>query len=439
MALGGEGDREGWRAEAFRIVSACILIAIAAFHGRPATAGIRAGLAVRPARPVTVTTVEHPIARGESFARILGRYGIPSDEIQKWYRAALSILDLRRIHAGRTLSLSFDDEKRLGSFRYDLDEGERLVVRRRAEQLTAKREQAPAIVSVVAKRGVVAANFYESAQSVGIPEKVISRMIDVLSGRIDFSSRLRAGDRFRVLYEERRSNEGELLAPGNLLAADFVGQQQSAAAFRYEDELGAGIYLDAAGQPLEARFLTYPLEFTRITSSSSKSRFHPILKQRRAHRGVDFAAPSGTPVRAVGVGKVKWSGWKGGLGRHVEIDHGNGLVTAYSHLRAIDREIRPNRPIARGQIVGWVGQSGLATGPHLHFAMFEHGRYRNPLTARPEPQPVRVDAEKFGRIRADMVSRLGGLRTGIAKIGTDQASIGLFSPAEPRNFSPIES
>lgn len=142
---------------------------------------------------------------------------------------------------------------------------------------------------------------------------------------------------------------------------------------------GASVQLAVTGRPLPRAALSYPLERTRITSPFTPTRFHPILRRTRAHRGVDFSAPAGTPVRAAAAGTVRRAGWNGDYGRHVEIDHGGGFVSAYSHLRAIPRELRTGSQVARGQLVGWVGQSGLATGPHLHFALFQDGRYVNPL------------------------------------------------------------
>jgi murein DD-endopeptidase MepM/ murein hydrolase activator NlpD len=163
---------------------------------------------------------------------------------------------------------------------------------------------------------------------------------------------------------------------------------------------------------LDGSLLRYPLEFTRISSTFSSSRFHPILKVRRPHLGVDFAAPTGTPVRAVGNGSVKWAGWKGGFGRHVEIDHGANLASAYSHLRGIHPSVKRTGRVKRGQVIGWVGQSGQATGPHLHFAIFEKGRYVNPLRLRHAPTAPNVDPVKFRKLQAELARELRVARGG---------------------------
>ena len=239
-----------------------------------------------------------------------------------------------------------------------------------------------------------------------MPERIIAEMADALGSALDFGSEVHPGDRFRVLYEERLGKSGRRLKPGRLLMADFKGRAASAAAFLYESDDGKATYLDAEGRGLDGALLRYPLEFTRITSTFSSSRFHPILKRRRPHLGVDFAAPVGTPIRAVGNGTVKWAGWKGGFGRHIEIDHSGKLASAYSHLRRIHTTVKPGTRVKRGQVIGTVGSSGRATGPHLHFAIFENGRYVNPLKFRHTPPVSTVDAADFQRVRAEIKKQL---------------------------------
>lgn len=420
------GRRAGVAGLATLLLSLLLLCLVAG----PAGASLRSEAPGR--RLVSAATVEHPIVRGESFAAILMRYGIASEEIQRWYGAARSILDLRLIKAGRKLTLAFDQSRRLGSLRYSFDEDEDVVVRRSRRALVARAEPSPARVRVTGRRGVVSTTFHDAARREGIPDKIVSEMVDVLSDRVDFSTEVRQGDRFRVLYEERINESGEVLGPGRLLAADYIGSLESATAFRFESDAGEVTYLDAEGRSLGNDFLRYPLEFTRITSAFSQSRFHPILRLDRPHMGVDLAAPTGTPVRAVGRGKVIWADWKGGFGRHVEIDHGKDLVSAYSHLSGIHPGLREGKNVERGQVIGWVGMSGLATGSHLHFAMFDHGQYRNPLEMRRAPSARPIERKAFARLRASL---LAGLRAApaaeLGEVASDQA-IPLFSLGQLR-------
>lgn len=361
----------------------------------------------------TTVEVEHRIARGESFHSILTRYGVSGSESRAWYEAARSTQDLGKLQAGRVLSLTFNPSRGLVGIRYDIDPEHWLAVKRSSSnRLEASIEQLEAEVRPVLIQGVIRRSFYQSASRKGVPEPIIVQMADILGSALDFSSEVHPGDRFRVLYEERLAPDGSSLSPGRVLTAEFKGRAASASAFLYESKDGELTYVDSQGRGLDGALLRYPLEFTRITSTFSSSRFHPILKIRRPHLGVDFAAPTGTPVRAVGNGIVKWAGWKGSFGRHVEIDHGGDLASAYSHLRGIHPSVKRNARVKRGQVIGWVGQSGQATGPHLHFAIFEKGRYVNPLRLRHAPAVANVDPVKFRKIRAEIARELRVARGG---------------------------
>jgi murein DD-endopeptidase MepM/ murein hydrolase activator NlpD len=428
------GGLVGRRAGALGLATLLLSLVLLCPIAGPAGASLRSAA---PGRLVSVATVEHPIVRGESFAAILKRYGIAPEEIQRWYGAARAILDLRLIRAGRKLTLGFDEGRRLGSLRYSFDGAEDVVVRRSRHELVARTEPSPASVRVRGCRAVVSTTFYDAARREGIPDKIISEMVDLLSYRVDFSTEVQQGDRFRVLYEERINEFGDVLGSGRVLAADYIGSVESAAAFRFENDAGEVAYLDAEGRSLGNDFLRYPLEFTRITSAFSQSRFHPILRTNRPHMGVDFAAPIGTPVRVVGPGKVVWAGWKGGFGRHVEIDHGRDLVSAYSHLSGIHPALREGTSVERGQIIGWVGMSGLATGSHLHFAMFDHGQYRNPLEMHRAPSVRSIERREFTRLRASL---LAGLRAApAAELGdvSNEQMIPLFSLGQLGRLGPV--
>lgn len=415
-------------------VAAALMVIVA--H-EPASARLLAVLAQRQAaNAAPVATVDHPIARGENLGGILTGYGIPANELRAWYEAARPEVDLRRLAAGRAMTLAFATDQRLVALRYAVDDEREVVVKRVGRtKLRAWSEPRGATVRVAGVRGTVRDSFHGSARRAGVPDAIISAVVDWLGWKVDFESGVHPGDRFRVLYEQRVSADGRPLKAGRLLAADFIGQAASAAAFLYENESGESTYLDMEGRALDGAFLRYPVAFTEISSSFSSSRFHPISGRRRPHRGVDFAAPAGTPVRAVGTGIVRWAGWKGTFGRHIEIDHGNGLVSAYSHLRGIASSIVTRARVARGQVLGWVGQTGLATGPHLHFALFDHGRYRNPLALHRAP-PMRVDAEEFGRVRAAFARRLRAVQ-GLHAPTASTPPVMLSAVAQAREQGPV--
>lgn len=388
------------------------------------------------ARTEPVATVGHPIAPGETFFAILSRYGVAKDEVQSVYDAARPETDLRRLAAGSVLSLNFAADQHFVGLQYEVDDEKRLVVERAGLGFRARLEGLPYEVRVVGARGRIERSFYRAAHRSGVPDPVISQLVDLLGWKLDFGSEVRVGDRFRVLYEERVAPDGRVRA-GRVLAADFNGRVGTATAFLYQNDRGESGYLDAEGRSLEGGLLRYPVEFTRITSSFSRSRFHPILKRHRPHLGVDFAAPIGTPVRAVGSGKVRWAARKGGFGRHVEIDHGGGMISTYSHLNGIHPAIRAGRRVERGQLIGWVGKSGLATGPHLHFAIFEDGRYVNPLKVHRAPQIRSVDPKEFERIRVERLEQLRLVGAGELRATPSTPPVVLSSLAQARRLGPV--
>jgi murein DD-endopeptidase MepM/ murein hydrolase activator NlpD len=366
-------------------------------------AGLQRVEAIRDALP---RLVDHGIGRGECFAGILAAHGVPGAEAARWLDAALPQVDLRRIEAGRTLHLQFDGAA-LSGLRYEVARGRTLVAERGAAgDLVARLERHPITVRPLGMRLTVRSGFFEATRRAGVPDAIISQIVDLLSWKISFETDVHRGDHLRVLYEERVGSDGQRLAPGRVLAVDYRGRSALVAAYLYAVDDGEPVYVDDEGHLLDAAPLRFPLEFARITSTSSDARMHPILKRERAHHGVDFAAPLGTPVRAVGAGTVRFAGAQGGFGNHVEVDHGAGFVSAYSHLSAIAPKLRVSGPVRRGQLLGWVGQTGLATGPHLHFAIFADGAYVDPLTLKLPPQPLGVDQRRFGVVRSELLARL---------------------------------
>lgn len=362
-----------------------------------------------PAPPATQNAnrreVAHRIEKGETFASILSSFGVPSKDIPLWQRAARHKTSLGALRTDHRLTLVFEDDT-LRGIRYDVDDDNQLVIDADPTlELNARLEPLPVRIDVRGARGTIQDSFYRSARRGGLSDSVINAMVDLLGWKLDFRSDIHTGDRFRVLYEERTTLDGRRLRPGRILAVEFNGLSGSVSAFLYEDEHGTSIYLDEHGQPLEPTLLRYPLEFARISSAFSDARLHPILKRTRPHMGVDFSAPVGTPVRAVAAGTVTFADWKGDFGRHIEVDHGNDFVSTYSHLRGFASGVQSGTQVRLGQLIGWVGVSGLTTGPHLHFAIFDNGRYVNPLTLRQPPQAPAIDTAKFHLVRTALTNK----------------------------------
>jgi murein DD-endopeptidase MepM/ murein hydrolase activator NlpD len=268
------------------------------------------------------------------------------------------------------------------SFTKKLSEGRKLVVSSVAENYE------PKIISPIVEtrtrlvHGVIRTTLASAARDNNIPFEVVDNIVDLFGDRLGFSSDLQPGDTFIVKFEERFTKDGEFLGMGPLSAASIMSRKKHFATVRYEDKNGKEYFFDESGNLVGNYFLKYPVKFSRISAVFSDSRLHPVLKYRRPHYGVDFAAPTGTPVRTVGDGVVLKAGYFGGAGNMVKIKHNGKYSTAYLHLSKIERSLRPGTIVKRGQIIGAVGTTGLSTGPHLHFSLYENGVYIDPLKAK---------------------------------------------------------
>jgi murein DD-endopeptidase MepM/ murein hydrolase activator NlpD len=348
----------------------------------------------------------HVVMPGETLTSILSARGLQSGEIIRWDDAMRTAAGDFVLSPGHVVRLEFRGGS-LQRLSYEVDDCVRVVVERHGRSLRGKTEPLQARVRMVAREGVVTKTFSLAARQANIPDAIVSKMADVLGWEFDFR-RVRPGDRFRVLYEERTSIDGRPLAPGKLLAAEIRSGKRVAQAFFYNDG-DDGVYVDGKGRTIGNGFLRFPVEFSRITSHFSRQRFHPVLQVQRPHHGVDFAAPAGTPVRAAGDGVVASAGWEGDYGNQVEIRHENGWTTTYAHLKAIAPGMRPGRTVRQGEIIGWVGQTGLATGPHLHFGLFRNGEYQNPLTARVELRREVKDLQRFAQAKQVLLRQISVL------------------------------
>jgi murein DD-endopeptidase MepM/ murein hydrolase activator NlpD len=312
--------------------------------------------------------------------------------------------------AGRTVNSEATDGRNLLrlSVRWAVDNASfrRLLVERQADGSFASRvETAPLVPSLRIGSGSIRSTLFAAVDEAGVPDAVTTQLVDIFSGDIDFHH-LRGGDRFAVVYETLEA-DGEPLRTGRIVSAQFVNGGRTLEALWFEDAGQRGGYYDFQGRSLQRTFLASPMEVTRITSGFSM-RMHPILNDWRAHKGVDYGAPTGAPVRSVGEGQVDFAGTMSGYGNVVEIDHGKGNSTLYAHLSRID--VRKGQRVERGQRVGAVGSTGWATGPHLHFEFKENGQQRDPLeVARRQAPAAELTAQarpQFNRIAQSMRTQL---------------------------------
>jgi murein DD-endopeptidase MepM/ murein hydrolase activator NlpD len=285
---------------------------------------------------------------------------------------------------------------------------QRLVVERSsAGGFSTRIESVPFTTSLRAGTGVIKSSLFAAVDEAGIPDEVAMQLVDIFGGAIDFHRGMRRGDRFHVVYEMLEA-DGEPVRAGRVLTVEFVnkGRSHQAVWFKEAGKPNGG-YFDFSGKSLESAYLASPMAVSRVTSGF-KMRFHPILHTWRQHMGVDYGAPSGTPVRSVGEGRVQFAGWMGGYGNVVQVDHGRGDNTLYAHLSRVD--VRVGATVTRGQQVGTVGQTGWATGPHLHFEFRQNGVHKDPLEVARQQQGVELSAHA----RPDFDHAAGAMRAHLA-------------------------
>jgi len=331
---------------------------------------------------------EDRVRRGDTIGSVLARLGVDDPAALLFLRTHPSARPLYQLRPGKPLSVETDDEGRLINLRFVTGDGERLSIARDGERLTAVTAAAPAEIRWKMAVGEIRSSLFGAADAAGLPDTVTLQMADVFAGDIDFYQDLRRGDRFAVVYEMRYI-DGEPISAGRIVAAEFENRGRTIRAFLWRGEDGGENYYAQDGAPLRKAFLRSPMEFSRVTSGFSNARFHPIMQDWRAHKGVDYAAPAGTPIRATGNARVTFAGKQNGYGNVIELRHQGAFSTLYAHLSRLAPQVRTGARVAQGEVIGYVGQTGWATGPHLHYEFRVGGEQRNPLTvALPSGEPL---------------------------------------------------
>jgi len=358
-----------------------------------------------PAPPETASSEsywrEERIQRGDTIASLLARLDIDDPEAVGYLRTARNVRSLYQLVPGRTIRAVTDGAGTLVSLRYLHGDGTELVVRREGGAFKTTEQPVVTQTQLVMASGEIRTSLFAATDSAGLSDVVALQLADIFSSEIDFHRDLRPGDRFSVVYETLY-NDGELVRTGRIVAAEFTNDRQTYRALYFKDNQGRGGYYTPDGKNVRKAFLRSPLEFSRITSGFTQSRLHPVLNVWRAHKGVDYGAPVGTRVRVTADGQVQFVGQQGGYGNLVVIRHNNGYATAYGHLSGFAKGLRAGQRVSQGEIIGFVGRSGLATGPHLHYEFRVGGVHQNPLRfATPPGQPITREA----RAAFDQMSR----------------------------------
>ena len=332
---------------------------------------------------------EFKVKSGDNLARLFKRAGIKPQQLDEMMKSGDAVKTLTRIFPKDIIRVLSDDDGMLQALRYDINHKSYLMVERKNGALTAKTYNHQIETRHASANGVIESSLFLAAQDAGISQNIIMELANVFGWDIDFALDMRKGDKFTVLYEELYRS-GEKISDGDILAAEFINDGKTYRAVRYTNpQTNRSEFFTPDGKSMRKAFLRSPVNFTRISSRFTVNRYHPILHKFRSHKGVDYAAKRGTPIQAAGDGKVIFKGKKGGYGKVMIVQHGSKYTTLYAHLKTYNRKLRIGSKVKQGQTIAYVGSSGLATGPHLHYEFRVNGVHRNPLTVKlPISSPV---------------------------------------------------
>ena len=349
------------------------------------------------------------VRQGDSLDRLFRRHELSVGDLHRLLRVAEAAPHLRRVRPGDTFEILHDGPEILSLTRR-VDETRSLVVERGEDGFGARFLEHPVEIRIARAQGHINTSFYAAGLAAGLSDGTIMRLAGIYAWDIDFALEIRRDDWFTVIYEELWQ-DGEKLRDGEIVAAEFSNQGRSYRAVRFPDEDGRPRYYTPEGDNMRKAFLRAPVEFTRVSSNFNPNRLHPILNTRRPHRGVDYAARSGTPIMAAGDGRVITSGVQGGYGNTVILQHGGNITTLYAHMSRIHSRARVGNRVRQGEIIGYVGMTGLATAPHLHYEYRVNGVHKNPRTVelpQADPVPAARRAE-FAAVTAPLIAELDGL------------------------------
>jgi len=350
---------------------------------------------------------EERIQRGDTIGSLLSRAGVNDGPAMQYLRADPDARPLYQLRPGRAVQVAVDEEGQLLALRFITNTGDRLVIERADGGFRAARSVPVEEIRTTLRSGEIDSSLFAAADAAGIPDRVIGALSDVFSGEIDFYHDVQRGDRFSVVYEMRYV-DGEPAGAGRVLAAEFVNRGMPHRAFYWRDADGTGNYYTDIGRNARNAFLRSPMELTRITSGFTMARFHPVLQDWREHKGVDYAAPQGTPVRVTADGVVTYAGWQNGYGNVIFIRHQGAYSTVYGHMSRFADDIKVGSRVGQGDTIGFVGMTGWATGPHLHYEFRVGDQPVDPMSAA-VPNASPLSAERLPEFRAAILPLVDSL------------------------------
>jgi murein DD-endopeptidase MepM/ murein hydrolase activator NlpD len=351
---------------------------------------------------VTIKTV-----KGDTLSTIFQKAGVSADTMHTALSSSKEARKLSQLKVGQIFEFELTNTGELIELRSQISSLESVSLKRAEKGFTFKRDLVKPAIQTKYAYGVINSSLFVSAKNAGLPYGLTLDMANVFGYDIDFAQDIVKGDQFEVIYEEKVV-EGKVVGTGNILAARFTNRGKTYTAVRFTNKQGSSSYYNAQGMSLRKAFLRTPVDFARISSRFSTGRKHPILNKIRAHQGVDYAAPRGTPIKAAGDGKVILAGRKGGYGNTVIIRHGNSYQTLYAHMNGFAKGIRNGTAVKQGQVIGYIGTTGLSTGPHLHYEFQINGRHVDPLAQKKLMADPIASAEKakFMKMSQPLMARM---------------------------------
>lgn len=349
------------------------------------------------------------VRRDDTAQSLLKRLGVSDSAAEAFLRNDASARQLFSGRSGKLVTVEATDRGQMLRLvaRWTPDDGprfNRLVIESQGDALASRVETGQLVASSRLAGGVIRSSLFAATDAANLPDAVATQLAEIFASEIDFRRDLRQGDRFSLVYETLEA-DGEAMGSGRILSAEFINNGREHEAVWFQEPGQKGAYFGFDGQSSRKAYLSSPLEFSRV-SSGYGMRFHPISKTQKAHLGVDYAAPTGTPVRAIGDGVVSFAGWQGGYGNVIEIQHKARQSTLYAHLSRID--VRKGEKVSQGDAVGAVGSTGASTGPHLHFEFRDNGVHQDPLEVARKSENIPISPAL--RARFETVAQMQRLK-----------------------------
>lgn len=347
------------------------------------------------------------VANGDTLSTVFSKVGLSSNTLHEVINSSKEAKQLSRLKVGQELQFQLSEEGQLESLHSQLSDLESISLSKTDSGYDFKRETVKPDVHESYAHGVINSSLFVAAKRAGLSHNLTMDLANIFGYDIDFAMDIREGDEFEVIYQNKKIGD-KSVGTGNILSARFTNRGKTYTAVRYTDKQGNVSYYDADGNSMRKAFIRTPVDFARISSRFSNGRKHPILNKIRAHKGVDYAAPRGTPIKAAGDGKVILAGRKGGYGNTIVLQHGSRYRTLYAHMQGFAKGVRTGGSVKQGQIIGYIGTTGLSTGPHLHYEFQVNGTHVDPLSQKlPMSDPIaRQEKQRFLQQSKPLMARM---------------------------------